>query len=265
MEYLPNGSVDDEASGEPLGLPRAKQLMIDVLRGLAHAHRQGIVHRDIKPANIMIGNSSEGKLSDFGLAIPDIASIDTSQFKQYQYCLHLAPEVRKIKDYTPASDVYSCGVTLYRLVNGDAYLPAIDFNEAIRRARRGVFPARDHYRDFIPIPLRRLINKAISVKPADRFQSADKMRHALEQQSLLVAWQEKALRDGRTWEGQSIYGKQYCLTLRKELDKKWSIDFKAGRNNKLRRKSAYCHIGFTEAKSFQFVRRILQCITQKDT
>jgi len=83
MEYLPNGSVEDEAGGGLLPLPRAKQLIIDVLRGLAYAHKQGIVHRDIKPANIMIGNTGEGKLSDFGLAVPDISLVDTSQFKQY--------------------------------------------------------------------------------------------------------------------------------------------------------------------------------------
>jgi serine/threonine protein kinase len=78
----------------------------------------------------MIGKSGEGKLSDFGLAIPDIASVDASQFKQYQYRLHLAPEVRKMTDYTQVSDIYACGVTLYRLVNGDTYLPSIDFAEA---------------------------------------------------------------------------------------------------------------------------------------
>jgi serine/threonine protein kinase len=78
----------------------------------------------------MIGKSGEGKLSDFGLDIPDIASVDASQFKQYQYRLHLAPEVRKMTDYTQVSDIYACGVALYRLVNGDTYLPSIDFTEA---------------------------------------------------------------------------------------------------------------------------------------
>lgn len=150
MEFLPNGSVEDEASGALVGLPRAQRLMIDVLRGLGHAHRQGIVHRDVKPANIMIGNSNEGKLSDFGLAVTDIASVDASQFKQYQYRLHLAPEVNKFTSYTEVSDIYACGITLYRLVNGDTYLPSIDLLEATRRARKGEFPPRDHYRDFIP-------------------------------------------------------------------------------------------------------------------
>ncbi len=92
MEYLPNGSLEDEAQGAPVPLPRAKRLMIDVLRGLGHAHEQGIVHRDIKPANIMIGQAGQGgSLSDFGLALPDMTGLDLSQLKQYQYLIASRP------------------------------------------------------------------------------------------------------------------------------------------------------------------------------
>lgn len=264
MEYLPRGSVEDEASGALLGLPRAKQLMVDVLRGLAHAHCQGVVHRDIKPANIMIGNSGEGKLSDFGLAVLDIASVDATQFKQYQYRLHLAPEVRKMTDYTTVSDIYACGVTLYRLVNGDTYLPSIDLAEATRRARRGEFPSRDHYRDFIPTSLRRLINKALSVDPSERFQSADDMRHALEQQRLLVTWSEKKIHGGTIWEGESVHGKTYSLSLSQGSDSKWNIEYKTGSSGNLRRRSADCHVGLTKSKAIQLTRRVLQRITQTE-
>ena len=264
MEYLPRGSVEDEASGGLLGLPRAKQLMVDVLRGLAHAHRQGIVHRDIKPANIMIGNAGEGKLSDFGLAVPDIASVDASQFKQYQYRLHLAPEVRKMTDYTMVSDIYACGVTLYRLVNGDTYLPSIDLAEVTRRARRGEFPPRDHYRYFIPTCLRRFINRALNVDPEERYQYADEMRHVLEQQSLLVAWNEKSIPDGTLWEGLSVHGREYMLSLQQTLRTGWCIEFKTGVNGKLRRRSVDCYSKMTKAKSHLMARRILQRVTQTD-
>ena len=91
MEYLSGGSLEDEAQGALLRLSRAKRLMIDVLRGLGLAHARGIVHRDIKPANILIGNNGEGKLSDFGLALPDIQGLNMTHLKQYQYVLHLRP------------------------------------------------------------------------------------------------------------------------------------------------------------------------------
>ena len=85
MEFLKNGSLEDEASGAFVPLTRAKKLMVDVLRGLDHSHLRGIVHRDIKPANILIGDSKEGKLSDFGLALPDLKKVDIAALKEYQY------------------------------------------------------------------------------------------------------------------------------------------------------------------------------------
>ncbi|HLA95300.1 MAG TPA: serine/threonine-protein kinase, partial [Pyrinomonadaceae bacterium] len=116
MEYLPKGSLEDETKGGFVKLSRAKEVMIDVLRGLEHAHLKEIVHRDIKPANILIGKHGEGVLSDFGLALPDIKTINLASLKTYQYLLHLAPEVNDFHEQTVLSDIYACGITLYRLV-----------------------------------------------------------------------------------------------------------------------------------------------------
>jgi serine/threonine protein kinase len=113
MEYLKNGSLEDDARGAPIALSRAKRLMIDVLRGLEHAHNQDIVHCDVKPANILIGNNGEAILSDFGLALPNIKSLNTNELKQYQYAMHLAPEVKQLQDYSNLSDIYAAGVTLF--------------------------------------------------------------------------------------------------------------------------------------------------------
>lgn len=264
MEYLSRGSVEDEAIGGLLGLPRAKRLMVDVLRGLGHAHHRNIVHRDIKPANIMVGNSGEGKLSDFGLAVPNITSIDPSKFKEYQYLFHLAPEVRSIKDYTKISDIYACGVTLYRLVNGDSYLPTTDVTEAIRLSKRGDFPDRTKYREFVPTGLRRLINRAMNITPKDRFSSADEMRHALEAQSLLVKWSERATSNGRIWEGESENNRKYRMCLFTGSKGKWSVEFKHATSGTLRRKKADCFEDLSKAGAYQKVRTILQRLTQTD-
>jgi serine/threonine protein kinase len=86
-------------------------------------------------------------------------------------------------------------------VNGDSNLPQVTPAQAHMLARRGEFPPRNGYRDFIPQALRRLINKAMTVDPALRYQSADEMWHALEHQPLLVNWSEAIAPTISTWTG----------------------------------------------------------------
>ncbi|MFO7901487.1 MAG: serine/threonine-protein kinase [Pirellulaceae bacterium] len=262
MEYLSGGSVEDEAQGAPLSLSRAKRRMVDVLRGLGHAHSRGIVHRDVKPGNILIGNNGEGKLSDFGLALPDIQGLDMTQLKQYRYVLHLAPEVRRIEDYTQLSDIYACGVTLYRLVNGDSNLPQITPVQAQIQARRGRFSPRNGYRQFVPQSLKRMINRAISVEPASRYQSAEEMRHALEHQHLCVDWEESRSPGRQVWTGRANNSLYYEVVKHKQRDGRWTVDTRKGSDpNSRRRIGSLCEVDMRKEDADKRARRILQDLT----
>jgi eukaryotic-like serine/threonine-protein kinase len=257
MEYVPAGSLEDLTKGAPLGLSVLKRIMVDVLRGLGHAHSQGVVHRDIKPANILIGSSGEGLLSDFGLAIPNIRGKRLSRIKKYDYALHLAPEVEKLKDYTALSDIYSCGVTLYRLANGDSTLPQVEPEQAVVLAKTGEFPDRRAYRDFVPQGLRRLINKAISVQPSSRFRSAEEMRHALEHQLLLVDWEEFVSRQGTTWVGAQGHIEHKVAKLQ-QANGLWSIETLKDSGSGLRRVGKDCFLDLRRRDADKRARRILQ-------
>ncbi len=258
MEFLHNGSLEDEASGAYIPLSRAKKLMIDLLRGLEHAHSKKILHRDIKPANILIGNSQQGKLSDFGLALPDIKKVDVSVLKKYQYWMHLAPEVTSLTDYTYLSDIYSCGITLYRLVNGDSFLPALSISELRVQAMEGKFPNRKLYRDFIPIPLKKLINRALNIEPIQRFESAEQMRHALEKINLQHNWIESQLTNGFRWRS-SHGGKLIQLLKTENDDKTWNIELSQGKNKSLlRRKNTHCQKRITKKEADKISKRFLQ-------
>lgn len=258
MEYLQNGSLEDEASGGYVALTRAKKLMIDILRGLEYAHSRGIVHRDIKPANILIGDSKEGKLSDFGLALPDLTKIDTSTLKKYQYWMHLAPEVNKIEDYTYLSDIYSCGMTLYRLVNGDVYVPTLSGPTLRAEIKAGRYPDRTKYREFIPTSLRRVINKALTVNPSDRFESAEKMRHALEQVALNINWSEHLQTNGIEWK--TSHNKEvYQVKRFKNKKGTWDVEVKKGKSlAELRKVNKYCLENESLKKAIQHTKNILQ-------
>jgi serine/threonine protein kinase len=258
MEYLPKRSVEDEAKGACMLLTRVKRLAIDALRGLEHAHSRGVIHRDIKPANILVGNLGEGKLSDFGLAIPAGLDLKSLAVKDYAYALHLAPEVNSAKDCTVLSDVYGCGVTLYRLVNGDTILPAIAPDEARALARLGQFPDRSKYRDFVPRPFRLVINKAMDMEPTRRFQSASEMRHAIEKLKTEKNWTEKVLMDGTEWT--CGWNKRCYQVVRRSIPGgRWEVVVRKGPSRKaLRRVSALCLSGVGKTEAAQHSRRVLQ-------
>lgn len=258
MEYLKKGSLEREIKGAYILLTRAKQIMIDVLRGLEHAHSKNIIHRDIKPANILIGDLGEGKLSDFGLAVCGVKNLQPHEIKDYKYRMHLAPEIKSVNDYSHLSDIYACGVTLYRLVNGDSYIRTIPFERFKEEAENGNFPDRNSYREFIPKSLKAVINKALNVNSALRFQSANEMRRALEQVKVHMNWNEQILPSGLRW--RAGWDKKCYTVERIQTSKnKWTVVTKKGSSkHSLRSLKRFCFKNLSEKEAIKKTSKILQ-------
>lgn len=202
MEHLPKGSVEDAFQGGVVPVARAMHLMIDACYGIEHAHSLGYVHRDIKPANLLLDAKGRVKVSDFGLA----TKTDQRGFASpVGYIAHLAPEVIEGADSSPLADVYALGVTAYRLINGDAYLPdPVQLNTPIEEAIiSGKYPNRSRHRIYVPQSVRRVLSRAMAVDPATRFKSAAELRHALERTMPAVSWTEAPTHAEAAWEGTS--------------------------------------------------------------
>ncbi len=240
MEYLGKGSIEDESKGGFVHLTRAKRIIVDVLRGLEFAHSKGIIHRDIKPANILIGNNGEGKLSDFGLAVKMEKDFFMPSAREYLYIIHFAPEIFKTNKFTVLSDLYAVGITFYRLINGDSYLPPLDLFEARKRGQKGEIVDRGKYRIFIPQSIKQFVHKAIEPNPNRRYQSANEMRRALEKINIERNWDEALLENYTIWTS-SKQNKILRLTLAVDNNRKHYIIFEKGTTkNSLRRVSQLC-------------------------
>jgi serine/threonine-protein kinase len=184
MDYAQGKPLSDFGKPDKL-LPLSKvlDLVARVADALDYAHGQNIIHRDIKPGNI-IYNPSNGdiKITDFGIAkISDDSRTRTGSVMGSP--LYMSPEQLKGQKVTGASDTYSLGVTLYKLVTGDTpyqgdTLAALTYQILNKRPRS----PREFNKD-LPNGVVRLINKAIQREPEKRFVKAATMAEALRRQS----------------------------------------------------------------------------------
>jgi len=189
MEYLKRGSIEDIFKGRPIPLTRAFAIIADVCWALEFAHQKAYIHRDIKPANILIAQNNRAKLSDFGLATR-VPRGETAS--PYGYLTHVAPEVLRTSKTSKSSDIYALGVTAYRLVNGDAYLPhTSDPTDIQDLILTGEYPDRNHYRPYIPNKIKRVINQCMAFSKTDRFSAASEFRKALEKIKFHCDWKLK--------------------------------------------------------------------------
>ena len=117
MEYMPGGTLK-KILGKPIPWQIALRVLLPVARGVEYAHQRGIVHRDIKPTNILITESGDPMLSDFGIAKlfeADQTSNLTGTGMAVGTPEYMAPEQWEGKP-NPQSDMYSLGATLYDMM-----------------------------------------------------------------------------------------------------------------------------------------------------
>lgn len=125
LEYVAGEPLDRHCEQRGLDLNARLRLFLDVLGAVAHAHNRLILHRDLKPSNILVTATGDVKLLDFGIAkLLDVADEpagagDVTQNAGRAFTpQYAAPEQLEGGDVTTATDVYSLGVLLYRLLGG---------------------------------------------------------------------------------------------------------------------------------------------------
>lgn len=258
MEFLPQGSIEDLWGGSIVPLRQALSLMCDVCWALEYAHGKDYLHRDLKPSNIMVDGAGRGKLSDFGLATRAQRSGIAAP---YGYLTHLAPEVIERGITTRQTDIYAAGVTLYRMTNGDAYLPITASDDDLKSMIvEGTYPNRGKYRVFVPRQVRRVVNKAMHADSRSRYQSASALRLAIEGLSVNCDWQEKPLPDGLSWTA-AMTNRQVAAELSGRRGRYSFSVWQAIRGGRRRRIRQDCRAGLSKDQSVRHAHAVLDRIT----
>jgi tetratricopeptide (TPR) repeat protein len=174
MEYLDGQDLQKTArQPPPMSLERKVAIIVQVLAGLAHAHKAGLVHRDIKPANIfIIKEDGSVKITDFGVVRDPTASI-TGTGNIVGTADYMSPEqVKGARGVDGRSDLFSVGCMLYELVTGRRpfhadNLMAIFYKITHEEANFDLVPAGPEYSTLLPI-----LMKALAKESEQRYQTA---------------------------------------------------------------------------------------------
>jgi serine/threonine protein kinase len=190
MPYYKNGSLKSLIDSRFLSVREVIRYSLQFLMGLHNIHAKGLMHFDIKPDNILISDSNEALLSDFGLS----EAMNQAGFAQQDlaYHKHVAPEAYSSTDKTVQYDIYQAGVTIYRLLNGNVH-----FEEQLAEAEKnnfddyllkGLFPSRKDYLPHVPKKMKDIVNKAISVDLTARYSTVLELMNDLSEIHEHIDW-----------------------------------------------------------------------------
>ena len=191
MPFLEGEPLSEhETRRGPFPLSEGIPLLVQMCRGLGHAHDLQIIHRDLKPENVMLVPDPEmatglrAVVMDFGLAKERRAAPDVVKLTATGIVLgtpeFMSPEQIRGKPLDGRSDIYALAVLAFELFTGQLPFAGKSAQETmIARLRGAPLPLRAVKAD-LPAKLEAVISKALSVDPAERYGSMEELAHAFE-------------------------------------------------------------------------------------
>lgn len=192
MDFVEGPTLAARLKEGPLTPAEIERIFPGLLDALGLIHREGVVHRDFKPKNIMGVQAPFPVLGDLGIAHLRDAGDQTSRGVAIGTSHYMSPEQAHASEHiTPASDVFSAGVTLYEAVTGQRLYQSIEgidgtnakavesyLSEVARRGER--IPIQYPPGAHVPKALQKVIAKACRTRPEERYANGDEMKEALD-------------------------------------------------------------------------------------
>src|SRR6266480_1797061 len=172
MEYVPGKTLEAHADVSTLlPLNKVVEIIFKCIRALEYAFQHGVIHRDIKPGNILLSQYGETKVGDFGASFQQRIGHETTQIAGVGSPAYMSPEQIRMEALTHQTDIYSLGVTMYRLLTGRLPYQA-STQAALTYAILNAVPlCPATLRPDLPPLLDQIVMKAINRDPKERYKS----------------------------------------------------------------------------------------------
>jgi serine/threonine protein kinase len=178
MEYIEGETLEKYGEVDHLmDIGRIAEIIYKCGKALEYAQYQGVTHRDIKPANILIRGDSDIKISDFGAAV--VENQQSTQVSGVGSPAYMSPEQIKEQPVTHQTDIYSLGVTMYRLLTGKLPFDAANSYSMIYQIMNIDPQPPSTFRPEIPRELDAIVLRAMSKDLSQRYQTWDEFTRDL--------------------------------------------------------------------------------------
>ena len=183
--------VDGKSLNKIENLPESIAAMVvsRVAEALDYAHNavvsyegqtiHGIIHRDIKPGNLMVNKDGEIMIMDFGLSKAIAPISESTSGNVYGTLAYISPEQIDNKEVDHRSDLYSLGVTLYKLISGKTHFENNSYTEILKKKSLYSYKELINQSELSP-ELFKIISKATELNKEDRYESSQEFKDDLD-------------------------------------------------------------------------------------
>ncbi len=183
MQYVAGSDLAQLAAAGPLDPKQAARTMALVARAVQYLHEQGIVHRDLKPSNILLDETGNPQVADFGLAKLIAEGTDLTQSGTIVgTAAYMAPEQARggRREVGPSADVYSLGAILFELLTGRPPFESAAPLDVLLQLLGSEPPQPRQLNRRIPLELELIVLHCLEKAPRDRYRSAAALADDLE-------------------------------------------------------------------------------------
>ena len=175
MEYIKGVELSEKIKSGVIPFDESIKIATQIAEGLEAAHKEGIIHRDIKSSNIMISESGNVKIMDFGLAKIRGGLKITQAGTNFGTITYMSPEQAKGEEVDNRTDIWSFGVVLYEMFTGKIPFKG-EYDQAIIYS---ILNEKPKFVSEIDEGLKHIISKSLAKNRDERYQTAEEIAQDL--------------------------------------------------------------------------------------